>query len=184
MEERIRNMLGALAEKDDSIRYEAFTKLMDITESPVDWVYAVWDTLAAKLDSDNSYQRSIGMSLLCNLARSDKEKRAVTLLPKILSLSQDGKFITRRQTLQALWKIAWFEPETCEAVVKKYIERFHTCVSEEHPNLLQRDIIQSLLTLAELRGDEALFTQIDQLIQSETDEKTRKTFLALKKKKK
>jgi hypothetical protein len=184
MEEKIQQLINALSEKDDNIRYEAFKELMTITEQPVQWDDEVWKLLGAKLDSDNSYQRSIGMNLLCNLTRSDHDKHIIGVLPKLLALTEDEKFITRRQTLQALWKVAWFLPETYENVVGKYVERFTTCVNEEHANLLQRDAIQGLLTLAELRNDEALFGKIDQLIQSEPDDKARKALLALKKKKK
>ena len=180
MEENIRQMVADLSEKDDNIRYEAFRRLMSITEEPVPWIYEVWDELAAKFDSDNSYQRSIAMNLFCNLSRCDSEKRIHSILPRLLALTEDEKFITRRQTMQALWKVAWFQPETYEAVVAKYVERFSSCVNEEHPNLLQRDIIQALLTLSDLRNDYELAAKVDSLIQSEPDAKARKGLTAVK----
>lgn len=181
MEEKIQRLVAALEDKDNTARYEAFTQLLTITEEPVSWSYEAWDTLAAKLGSDNSYQRSIGMSLLCNLSHSDPEKRLNALIGKLLALTEDEKFITRRQTLQSIWKIAWFNPTLRPVVVQKLQQRFADCIDEEHPNLLRRDIVQSLLTLAELTHNEALFTAIDQLIQSESDEKSRKTYLAMRK---
>jgi hypothetical protein len=182
MEEKIREMIVNLAEKDDDIRYEAFRRLMSITEEPVPWIYEAWDELTGKFKSDNSYQRTIAMNLFCNLSRCDSQKRIVEILPQLLALTEDEKFITRRQTMQALWKVAWFEPELLGPVVDKYIERFSTCVKEEHPNLLQRDIVQALLTLAELRNDTELSKKVNQLIESEPDPKARKALVALKNK--
>lgn len=184
MEENIRQMVADLAEKDDAIRYEAFRRLMSITEEPVPWIYEVWDELAAKFDSDNSYQRSIAMNLFCNLARCDSEKRIPGILPRLLAMTEDEKFITRRQSMQALWKVAWFQPDTYEAIVNKYVERFSSCVDEEHPNLLQRDILQALLTLADLRNDRELAVKVDALIEIEPDAKARKALTAVKKNRK
>ena len=122
------------------------------------------------------------MSLFCNLSRSDSQKRIVEVLPQLLALTEDEKFITRRQTMQALWKIAWFDPELLGPIVNQYVERFSSCVNEEHANLMQRDIVQALLTLAEMRNDSELSNKVNQLIESEPDPKARKALVALKKK--
>ncbi len=52
-----------LNEKDDDLRYKSFLLLQDRSQK-FDDVYPYWDTLVAKLDSDNSYQRSLGLMLL------------------------------------------------------------------------------------------------------------------------
>jgi len=184
MNKEVETLVEQLAEKDDTIRYAAFTQLLVLSEKKVTWVYEVWDTLVEKLGSENSFQRSIGLMLLCNLSQSDSEKRMSALLPRLLSFTKDEKFITSRQTLQAVWKIAWFEPALRTLVVEHLKARFVECENEKHPNLLRQDILQSLLTLADLSHDETLQADALKLVDSEKDEKSRKSYLALMKAKK
>lgn len=173
-----------LAQKDDAIRYISFSKLLSLTENKVDWVYAVWQSLVERLNSANSYQRSIALMLLCNLSQSDNEKRMNDLIPEILSHTKDEKFITSRQTLQNIWKIAWFNSSLSETIIDHLKQRFITCENENHANLLRQDILQSLITLAELRHDEALKTDVEKLIETEKEEKNQKAYRALMKGKK
>lgn len=177
MDDSIATLIDTLDSHDNQARCQALFDLQARTELPVDWAYVVWDRLAAKLDSKNAFDRAIGMFLLCNLAQSDPEKRLDRVLPTLLAMTEDQKFIPRRQTIQTIWKVAYFRPDLREAVTRMLIEQFTAGVNEEHPNLIRRDIVQSLLTLAELTHDETLTAQIDQLIRSEPDEKERKKLL-------
>ena len=72
MDSELGKLLNNTESKDNKIRFAAFTKLLEITDTRVDWFSDVFDDLSNRLESDNSYQRSIGMMLLCNLAKSDK----------------------------------------------------------------------------------------------------------------
>lgn len=75
MDKKINALVEDLASTNDEIRMNALQSLLKVTESKVNWVYEVWDLLLGKLDHENSYQRSIGVMLLCNLAKSDSENR-------------------------------------------------------------------------------------------------------------
>ena len=181
MKQDIEAIFKNLRSIDDEIRYPAFQQAYALTEQKVDWTYEVWEQLLDMLASDNSYQRSIALRLLCNLSRSDSEKRLTTLLPQILAHTKDEKFITSRQTLQEAWKIAWFLPETSAAVEAHLQQRFLECGEEKHANLLRQDALQSLLTLAELKHDEGLMKATQALIESDPEEKNRKAYRALMK---
>ncbi len=181
MNQEIKELFAKLYEKDDEIRYPAFLKACELTGQNVDWVYEVWDQLTGMLRDENSFQRNITIKLLCNLSRSDSEKRLVGLLPELLTHTKDEKFITSRQALQEVWKIAWFVPETAAAVTAHLKQRFLECGEEKHANLLRQDALQSLVTLAELSHDEGLMAEAKQLIESEPEEKNRKAYQALMK---
>lgn len=181
MEAEIKTLFEQLHSSSDEVRYPAFQQAYALTEQKVDWVYEVWGQLLEMLASDNSYQRSIALRLLCNLSRSDSEKRLTALLPQILAHTKDEKFITSRQTLQEVWKIAWFLPETSAAVEAHLKQRFLECGEEKHANLLRQDALQSLVTLAELKHDEGLMKDAQALIESDPEEKNRKAYRALMK---
>ncbi len=90
-----------LAEKDDTIRYNAFLLLQAASRwSPL--VYKYWDELEEKLESPNSYQRNIGLRLISENVRWDKEGKFEETLDRYLLHCTDEKFVTSRQAVQGL----------------------------------------------------------------------------------
>lgn len=179
MNKTIKNHIENLASTDDKNRLEALQSLLKITESKVDWVYEAWDLLFEKLRHENSYQRSIGIMLLCNLAKSDVENRLGTSLDRLLAHTKDEKFITSRQCIQNLWKVAAANKLNREKVVKHLEKRFMECENEKHYNLLRQDIIQSVRLLYVHEGGHELLSQAHALIGKEKEMKYRKQYEAL-----
>lgn len=153
---------------NDDIRGKAYQELLQMTDGYVEWADEVWDDLASRLSDSNSYQRTIGLTLLCNLAKSDPRNRLAELLPAILAHTKDEKFITSRMCLQFCWKIAANQPHLQTAVVDHLEKRFFECETEPHANLLRLDIIQSL---RKINRNGTLDTLIEKLISSETNPK-------------
>jgi len=144
--------------------------VLAITEIPVDWAYEIWDDLISRLQDPNSYQRTIALMLLCNLVKSDPQCRTRQILPEILSHTKDEKFITSRQCIQTVWKIAVYQPALRDEVVHHLSKRFKESANEKHANLLRLDMIQSLRKID--RGGD-LLNLIESLTTSETEEKYR-----------
>ena len=117
MDEPIKAIFQDLGSTDDKIRSDALQLILNITENKVDWIYDVWEDLLDKLGNENSYQRSIGIMLLCNLAKSDTQNRISACLNRILKYTRDDKFITSRQCIQNVWKIAAACEGTKEIIV-------------------------------------------------------------------
>jgi hypothetical protein len=183
MDKIIQKHIEELSSTDDKIRLDALQSTLKLTESKVDWVYEVWDHLLTKLDSENSYQRSIGIMLLCNLAKSDVENRLAVSLARLLVHTKDEKFVTSRQCIQNIWKIAAANKSNREKVLKYLEKQFVECVGEKHHNLLRRDIIQSMMSLHRAEKDDALLTRAQALIGKEQEPKYRKQYEALLKSK-
>ncbi len=158
---------------DDQIRLIAFTALLSITEQPVDWTYVIWDDLVSRVNDPNSYQRTIALLLLCNLAKSDPQGRMDKVLPAILAHTSDEKFITSRQCIQNVWKIAAAQPKQYQRVVSHLTDQFVECAQEKHANLLRLDILQSL---RHLNKNGSLDSLIADLIMKEKNEKYRVSY--------
>ncbi len=94
-------LVETLSEKDDKLRYNAFLLLQERSKIQPS-VYGYWDVLVEKLGSGNSYQRSIGVMLLAENVRWDTEGKFSLVLDKYIVCCLDERFITARQTLQAL----------------------------------------------------------------------------------
>jgi hypothetical protein len=168
-----------LGSTDDKIRLNALQTLLKITESEVDWIYEVWDYLLEKLDDENSYQRSIGIMMLCNLAKSDTEDRLRSALDRLLVHTKDEKFITSRQCIQNVWKVAATNKSNRDKVLKHLEKRFIECADEKHGNLLRQDIIQSIVSLSKYEKDDGLLTKAHLLMEEERDMKYRKQYETL-----
>lgn len=179
MDRNIIKHVDDLSSTDDKIRLHALQTLLKLTEVPVDWVYEVWDLLLEKLENENSYQRSIGIMLLCNLAKSDRENRMEASLDHLLAHTRDEKFITSRQCIQNIWKVAATNKANREKVLKHLEKRFVECEQEKHYNLLRQDIILSFVMLNRHAEDHELLARARALISQERDVKYRKQYEAL-----
>jgi len=99
--EDIAFLVDLLNEKNDDFRYPAFLTLQKRSRLLPD-VYKYFDTFVNKMDSDNSYQRSIGIILISENIKWDKENKFDTIANKYISHCNDEKFITARQTIQSI----------------------------------------------------------------------------------
>lgn len=120
MDTQIQRYLIDLHTKNNTLRKQAFDALMKLTEIKVDWAGEAFDVLALKLDSSNSFQRSIGMMLLSNLTKSGIESKLAKIIERYLSRLDDEKFITARQSIQACYKAAVY----CDSISKQVVDRF------------------------------------------------------------
>lgn len=179
MDKSIKAVFDKLDSVDDTIRLEALSNILTITGNKVDWVYEVWDDLLAKLDHENSYQRTIAIKVLCSLAKSDHEHRLNCSIDRLLAHTSDAKFITSRLTLQALWQVAVDNPSLRKTVLDHLEIRYRECLPEKHYNLLRQDALQSMLKISEADKDETLLEKVRQLITEEPDAKYRKQYSAL-----
>jgi len=139
-EEQIGILFEGLASKDDKYRYNCLLLLEKITAKKVSWIYERWDFLVGLLDSTNSYHRNISLILLANLSFSDYENRFENILDKYLSHCNDEKFITQRQCIQNVWKIAVNKP----AYKEKIIAHLKSLNYGKHSNLIEMDIQNTL----------------------------------------
>ncbi len=169
---KIDELFSTLESKDNNIRYEAFKELLQITEEKVSWIYDKWFVLVDKLSSDNSFQRSIGLMLLANLSKSDIDNRFGTIMDNYLEYFNDEKFITARQCVQNVWKIAI----THEGNKKKIIQQLENAYQDninlsKHANLFKQDIIGSMYQIYQHTKDGDIKKKIHSLIESEIDAK-------------
>lgn len=170
-------LVATLESKDDTKRLSALKRLLSLTESTVGWAEEVWDRFVLNLDNENSYQRSIAIMMLCNLAKSAAKDRVKGSLGRLLEHTADEKFITSRQCIQNIWKVAVTDAEPARRVTRHLEQRFGACKDEKHANLLRQDIVQSLSKIARAMEDLDIAKRLPKLIQTEENEKYRKKYM-------
>ena len=176
MDEIIRTNLNNLRSEDRELQNKAFSAILEATAEPVDWAYAAWDGLLADLRHNDNHVRAIAAQVLCNLAKSDLEKRMLKDFPALLAVTKDERFVTARHCLQALWKVGAAGREQQQLVVDGLAGRFKECATEKNCTLIRYDIIQDLRNLYDVVKDEAIKEKALELVAGEEDLKYRKKY--------
>ena len=99
-----------LCDKNNNVAYKALQELQKESEE-TDCVYPFIDRLSDMLDSDNSYIRTRGLTLLAYNAKWDKEYKVDEIIDEYLKHITDVKPITARQCIKLLPIIAKHKPE-------------------------------------------------------------------------
>jgi hypothetical protein len=176
MDRTTQTHLANLWAEDRETQGEAFQFILAATNEPVDWAYAVWNGLVARLRDADNHSRAISAQILCNLAKSDPEERILKDFEKLLSVTRDERFVTARHCLQALWKIGAAGVKQRRRLIKGLERRFAECPAEKNGTLIRSDIIQDLRQLYGATGDEKVKAKALALIETETDPKYRQKY--------
>ena len=99
-----------LLDKNNNVAYKALQLLQKESEER-NYVYPYMGRLSDMLDSDNSYIRTRGLTLLAYNAKWDKDNKIDEIIDKYLKHITDIKPITARQCIKLLPIIAKHKPE-------------------------------------------------------------------------
>lgn len=110
MSSNIAETFELLFDKNNNTAYKALRELQKESEK-TDCVYPYMDRLSNMLDSDNSYIRTRGLTLLAYNAKWDKDYKIDEVIDKYLKHITDVKPITARQCIKLLPIITKYKPE-------------------------------------------------------------------------
>jgi hypothetical protein len=124
---------------DREVQGAAYSYLLEATARPVAWAYDVWDDLVGALTHKEGRTRSIAAQLLCNLARSDPERRVLRDFNALFAVTADPKYVTARHALQAMWRIGTVGKTHESRVIGALTRRFQRLQQgkELHPHSLR-----------------------------------------------
>lgn len=148
--EYIKYLVPLLTDKNDEIRYLAFLVLCERSATHPD-VYPYWEVLVSKLSSDNSYQRTIGATLIAANIQWDENKKFSRIFQTFMSLCNDEKFVTSRLTIQTIPVWARFVPELLDRTVEELVHINVKRLKESQRKLILLDIINALIAIREIK---------------------------------
>ena len=178
MDPTLRTNLNKLWSQDRELQGQAFQAMLKATDIPVDWAYEAWDELLQGLSHADNHDRAIAAQVLCNLVKSDPQKRMLQDFAALLAVTKDERFVTARHTMQSLWKVGVAGPEQREMYLKGMEQRFHECLSEKNWEMIRSDIQKSLRNVYDVVKDEQIRLRALRLMDTEKDPKSRKKYLA------
>jgi len=139
-------LVSSLSDKDDVLRYTAFKTLQKRSEINSD-VYAYFNVFAEKLDSSNSYQRSLGAMLISQNIKWDNNNLFEGIYEKYLALFIDEKFITCRQAIQSIEKWIAYKPNLCAPTARALMSADINRFKDTQKPLILTDILCSLIVI-------------------------------------
>lgn len=138
-----------LFDKNNNVAYKALQELQKESEE-TDCVYPFIDRLSDMLDSDNSYIRTRGLTLLAYNAKWDKEYKVDEIIDEYLKHITDVKPITARQCIKLLPIIAKHKPELKNDFLSALNKANISIYDDSMQPLVYKDIQKSLKEIQQL----------------------------------
>ena len=132
-----------LFDKNNNVAYKALQELQKQCEE-TDCVYPYMDRLSDMLDSDNSYIRTRGLTLLAYNAKWDKDYKIDEVIDKYLKHITDAKPITARQCIKLLPIIAKHKPELKSDILSTLHKADISIYEDSMQSLVYKDIQKTL----------------------------------------
>ncbi len=166
-------LVALLNEKDDKLRYPAL--LLQSRSDCADDVYPFFDVFADKLNSDNSYQRSIGLMLMARNAKWDRLGKLDAAMDNYLDCVHDEKPITVRQCIQALLHIVPYKKNLHDKIALTLMNIDIAALRPTMRKLVLLDVLQVLLQIRQYHPENIIDTYIfDALSGGILDNKSKK----------
>ena len=165
--------------KDRDLQNAAFTSVITATDEQVAWAYDVWVEVVSNLGHEDNHNRAIAAQVLCNLAKSDPDRRILSDFERLLEVTRDDRFVTARHCLQAVWKIGVAGDAQLDLLLRGLQTRFDECGEEKNSTLIRHDILKAIRDVYEVSGHGSIRETALALIQTENDPKYRAKYQTL-----
>lgn len=138
-----------LFDKNNNVAYKALQELQKESKE-TDLIYPYMDRLSDMLDSDNSYIRTRGLTLLAYNAKWDKDYKIDEIIDKYLKHIIDVKPITARQCIKLLPIIAKYKPELQKDILSALHKADISVYDDSMQPLVYKDIQKALKEIQKL----------------------------------
>ena len=132
-----------LLDKNNNVAYKALQELQKESEER-NCVYPYMHRLSDMLDSENSYIRTRGLTLLAYNAKWDKDNKIDEIIDKYLKHITDIKPITARQCIKLLPIIAEYKPELKNDILSALHKANISIYGDSMQSLVHKDIQKAL----------------------------------------
>lgn len=139
----VADIFEQLYDKNNSKAYKALLALQKESEAS-DKVYPYMDRLSDMLDSDNSYIRTRGLTLLSYNSRWDIDFKMDEIIDKYLRHITDISPITARQCIKLLPRIAGNKPDLKNDILGALHRADVSCYDDSMRPLVQKDIQKAM----------------------------------------
>lgn len=139
-----------LFDKNNKVAYKALLELQKESEKS-NCIYPYMDRLSDMLNSDNSYIRTRGLTLIAYNAKWDEDYKIDEIIDKYLQHITDIKPITARKCIKLLPIIAKHKPDLRNDILSA-LYKANLCIYDNSMQpLVYKDIQQALKDIAKMK---------------------------------
>lgn len=147
-----------------AIKYKSLKVLMYLGEQQPNILYPEWDFFVKLLDNENTFLRTIGLTVIANLTRVDTENKFENIFDKYYSLLEDESMINAANIAGYSGIIAKAKPHLQNKITDKLLDIDNTCHSSECKNIIKG---KAILSFYEYIGEVEDKTKIIQFVKNE-----------------
>jgi hypothetical protein len=147
-----------------AIKYKSLKVLMYLGEQQPNILYPEWDFFVKLLDNENTFLRTIGLTVIANLTRVDTENKFENIFDKYYSLLEDESMINAANIAGYSGIIAKAKPHLQNKITDKLLGIDNTRHSSECKNIIKG---KAILSFYEYIGEVEDKTKIIQFVKNE-----------------
>ena len=135
--ELLDDLLECVSSDKAVIKYKSLKVITFLSEKQPQMLYPKWDFVVKLLDNDNTFLRTIGVSIIANLTKVDTENKFEKTFNKFYSLLEDKSMINAANVVGHSGFIAKAKPNLQERITNELINIDKTHHSFECKNIIK-----------------------------------------------
>jgi hypothetical protein len=147
-----------------AIKYKSLKVLMYLGEQQPNILYPEWDFFVKLLDNENTFLRTIGLTVIANLTRADTKNKFENIFDNYYSLLEDESMINAANIAGYSGIIAKAKPHLQNKITDKLLDIDNTRHSSECKNIIKG---KAILSFYEYIGEVEDKTKIIQFVKNE-----------------
>jgi hypothetical protein len=127
------------------VYYHCYYIISQASEKKPELFYEYWNDFVSLLNHKNSYHRDIGLTIIGNLTKVDKNNLFSNIFQEYIEHFNDDKFMTAQCFVQNMKKILRNKNEYADQIIRVLLDVDQICTyPEKQRELLKSDIIEVL----------------------------------------
>ncbi|OLS26408.1 MAG: hypothetical protein HeimC3_09580 [Candidatus Heimdallarchaeota archaeon LC_3] len=117
----LEQVLDFLTDKNDTLRNNCYQIILILSHIQPALLYSHWDYFSDLVESSNSFHQIIGVKIIANLVKLDKEKKFSALFNQFVLFTKSKELPLIKAVIKALGKIALTLPELQDEIIKLFL---------------------------------------------------------------
>ena len=139
-EKIVSELLEGILSKNDTLRYNCYKVLIQISEKTPETLYQEWTHFENMMKSNNAYYKSIAVQIIANLTLLDGENKFEKIFDRYYDMLNDSVIVARNVVVNS-GKIVKAKPELQRKIIKKLLNIDKT--NQKHKGLVKGDSIEA-----------------------------------------
>jgi len=171
----LNELVENLVIKDETIRYNSHKVLLIVSEVNPEVLYSKWDFFVNLLKSKNNFHKVIGLQIIANLTKIDREKKFEDIFDIYCDLLDAKSVMTAANLARNLGKIANAKPNLRSKITNKLLEIEKTSHEPGRKELIKASVIESFREFFEVSDNRDLIINFVKKQLNSSSPKTRNT---------